>query len=270
MRSFGLSLNTVLFFLIDELLTLDPKKKKNATNLGFTVIYTVCAVVFLLGASGYLGQVSLLSTGNTHLGISTPGDFTDVNDANYKSASVFTAQESGTVVSITAMTTRVNTPGNVMTAIYATDSVGNPDALLGTSTKTYVSTSMNWVTFRLRSPVPVTIGRQYALAICSDDYLTVSVTSGTGVRIHNNNDYGSFSSPFNNGWGIQPDIRGAMSIYANITEGSAPTVSPDVIYIPRNRTENTSLIMAVFGGAGAGLSALALVLVNFRKVKTVG
>ena len=211
---------------------MDSKKKKNVTNLGFTVIYMVCAVVFLIGVSGSLGQVSFLSAGNTHLGISTPGDFTDVNDANYKSASVFTAQESGTVVSITAMTARVNTPGNVMTAIYATDSEGNPGALLGTSTKTYVSTSMNWVTFRLLSPVPVTIGRQYALAVCSDDYLTVSVTSGTGVRIHNNNDYGSFSNPFNNGWGIQPDIRGAMSIYANITEGLLRRLIQMTLYIP--------------------------------------
>ncbi len=249
---------------------MDPKKKKNVTNLGFTVVYMVCIVVFLIGISGSVGQVSFLSTGNTHLGISTPGDFTDGNDANYKSASVFTADESGTVVSITAMAARVNTPGNVMTAIYAADSAGKPGALIGASIKTYVSTSMNWVTFNLLSPVPVTIGRQYALAVCSDDYLTVSVTSGTGVRIHNRNDYGSFSNPFESSWGIQSDNRGAMSIYANITEVLTPTINPDVTYIPPNQTENTSLIMAVFGGAGAGLSALALVLVNFRKVKIVG
>jgi hypothetical protein len=227
----------------------------------------VCMAAFLMGVSGILGQVSLLSTGNTYLGISTAGDFVDINDANYKSASVFTAQESGTAVSITALTARVNTPGNVMAAIYATDSVGNPDALLGISTKTYVSTSMNWVTFRLLSPVPVTIGRQYALAVCSDDYLRVSVTSGTGVRIHNYNDYGSFSNPFDNGWGIQSDTRGAISIYANITEGLTPTINPGVTYTPQNQTENNSLIMTVFGGAGGGFSALALVLVNFRKVK---
>ena len=114
---------------------MDSKKKKNV-SIGFTVIYMVCAVVFLTGLSGSVGQVSFLSTGNTHLGISTPGDFIDVNDANYKSASVFTAQESGNVVSITALTARVNTPGNVTAAIYATDSEGNPGALLGTSTKT--------------------------------------------------------------------------------------------------------------------------------------
>ena len=246
---------------------MDSKMKK---NLGFTVIYMVCAVVFLTGVSGSVGQVSLLSTGNTNLGISTPGDFTDVNDANYKSASIFTAQESGTVASITTMTARVNTPGNVMTAIYATDSEGTPSSLLGTSTKTYVSTSMNWVTFQLLSPIPVNIGHQYALAVCSDDYLTVSVTSGTGTRIHNNNNYGSFSNPFNNEGGIQPDTRGAISIYANITEGLTPTINPDGTNIPSNQTENNSLIMAVLGGAGAGLSALALILVNFRKVKIVG
>jgi hypothetical protein len=219
----------------------------------------------LVGVSGTLGQVSLLSTGNTHLGISTPGDFTDVNDANYKSASVFTAQESGTAVSITALTARVNTPGNVIAAIFATDSVGNPAALLGTSAKTYVSTSINWVTFRLPSPAPVIIGHQYALAVCSDDYLRVSVTSGTGVRIHNYNDYGSFSNPFDNGWGIQSDNRGAMSIYANISQGLTPTINPDDTQIPQNQTENNSLMMVVFGGAGAGLSALALVLVNLRQ-----
>jgi hypothetical protein len=245
---------------------MDEKKKKNRINLGFTVIYMVCAIVFLIGVSGSIGQVSLLSTGNTNLGISTPGDFTDINDPNYKSASIFTAQESGTVTSITAMTARVNTPGNVMTAIYATDSEGNPTSLLGNSTKTYVSTSMNWETFRLLSPVPVTIGHQYALAVCSDDYLTVSVRSGSGVRIHNNNDYGSFSDLFDNGWGIQEDSRGGMSIYANITKDLTPTTSPDVTSVPSNQTENTGLIMIVFGGAGAGLAALALVVVNFRKV----
>jgi hypothetical protein len=318
-----------------------------------------CAVVFLLGVSGSLGQISLLSTGNTHLGISTSGNFTDGNDANYKSASVFTAEESGTVASIAAMIARANTPGNVMAAIYVADSEGNAGALLGTSTETYVSTSMDWVTFSLLSPVPVTFGGQYALAVCSNDYLTVSVTSGAGVRIHNNNDYGNFSNPFENDWGIQVDSRGAMSIYATITAGSSPTINPDVTYTlwvniapseggtcqvskqaiglnnggqvftantplgisatpnagykfvnfdvqigsgsspvvhvssnpyftfikrdmtitanflpfnstptpPPNQTENTNLSMAVFGGAGAALSALALGLANFRKAK---
>ena len=248
---------------------MDSKKKKNIINLGFTVIYMVFAVVFLIGVSGSIGQVSLLSTGNTNLGISTPGDFTDVNDPNYKSASIFTAQESGTVASVAAMTARVNAPGNVMSAIYATVSEGNPTSLLGTSTKTYVSTSINWVTFTLDSPVSVTIGRHYALAVCSDDYLTISVTSGNGVRIHNNNDDGSFSNPFNDEEGIQSDTRGAMSIYANITEGITPTINPDGTNILQNQTENNSLIMAVFGGAGAGLSAIALVLVNFRKEKII-
>jgi Divergent InlB B-repeat domain len=341
------------------LLTLDSKKKKNVINLGFTIIYMTCAVVFLLGVSGSLGQISLLSTGNTQLGISTPGNFTDVNDANYKSASVFTAEESGTVDSITAMIARVNTPGNVMAAIYVADSEGNAGALLGTSTETYVSTSMNWVTFGLLSPVPVTFGGQYALAVCSDDYLTVSVTSSTGVRIHNNN-YGSFSNQFENGSGIQSDNRGALSIYANITAGSTPTINPNVTYDlrvnptlnvggtcqiseptigpnndglvfsantplaisaipnagykfvnfdvqigsgsstivhvssnpyftfiksdmtitanflpvnstptppPPNQIKNTNLTLAVFGGVGAGLSALALGLTNLRKVK---
>jgi hypothetical protein len=203
------------------------------------------------------------------LGISTLGDFNDINDANYKSASVFTSQESGTVTSITAMTARVNTPGNVTAAIYAADSEGNAGALLGTSTKTYVSTSMNWVTFNLLSPVSVTIGREYALAICSDDNLRVSVTSGTGVRIHNNNDFGSFSNPFENDYSIQSDTRGAMSIYANITEETTPTNNPNATYIPQSQTENNSLILAVLGGAGAGLSASALLLVNFRKARIV-
>jgi hypothetical protein len=229
----------------------------------------VCTVVFLIGLSGSVGQVSFLSTGNTHLGISTLGDFNDINDANYKSASVFTAEESGTAVSIIAMAARVNTPGNVTAAIYAADSEGNAGALLGTSTKTYVSTSMNWVTFNLLSPVSVTIGREYALAICSDDNLRVSVTSGTGVRIHNNNDFGSFSNPFENDYSIQSDTRGAMSIYANITEETTPTNNPNATYIPQSQTENNSLILAVLGGAGAGLSASALLLVNFRKARIV-
>jgi hypothetical protein len=229
-----------------------------------------CAIVFLFGLSGSLGRISLLSTGNTHLGISTSGDFTDVNDAYYKSASVFTSEESGTVTSITALIARVNTPGNVMAAIYVADSEGNAGALLGTSTETSVLTSMDWVNFSLLSPVPVTFGGQYALAVCSDDFLRINETSGSGVRIHNNNDFGSFSNPFENGWGIQSDNRGAMSIYATITTGSTPTTNPDVTTPttpPPNQTENTNLTMAIFGGVGAGLSALALGLANLRKVK---
>jgi hypothetical protein len=243
------------------------KSKKNLINLGLTLIYIVSSIVFLVGVSGSLGQVSLLSTGNTHLGISTPGDFTDVNDANYKSASVFTAEESGNVQSITAMTARVNTPGDVMTAIYDADSSGNAGALLGTANETFVSTSMKWVTFRLLSPVPVTVGHQYALAICSDDYLKVSITSGTGVRIHNHNDYGSFSNPFENDWGLQSDNRGAMSIYTTITEGLNPTINPSVTYTPQNQTENSNIIIAIIGGVAAGLSVLALARINLRKTK---
>jgi hypothetical protein len=246
---------------------LDSKKKKNVINLGLTIIYIVCAIVFLVGVSGSLGQVSFLSTGNAHLGISTPGNFTDVNDANFKSASVFTAEESGNAQSITAMIGRVNTPGNVMAAIYDTDSSGNPLVLLGISNETFVSTSMDWVTFRLLSPVPVTIGHQYALTVCSDDYLTVSITSGTGVRIHNHNDYGSFSNPFENDWGIQSDDRGAISIYGDITQGLSPTINPGVTYRPQNQTENSSIIIAIIGGVGAGISALALSLVNLHKTK---
>ena len=134
---------------------MDSKKKKNVTNIVFTAIYLVCAVVFLVGVSGSVGQVSLLSMGNTHLGISTAGDFTDVNDANYKSASVFRAEESGNVAYITALTARVNSPGNVIAAIYETDSAGNPTSLIGTSIQTCVSTSMSWVTFQMPTSVPV-------------------------------------------------------------------------------------------------------------------
>jgi hypothetical protein len=117
-----------------------------------------------------------------------------------------------------------------MAAIYFADSEGNAGALLGTSTETYVSTSMEWVTFTLISPVSVTFGGQYALAVCSNDYLTVSITSNAGVRIHNHNNYGSFSNTFANGSGIQSDNRGAMCIYANITAEPTPTINPDVTY----------------------------------------
>jgi hypothetical protein len=60
-----------------------------------------------------------------------------------------------------------------------------------------------------------------------------------------------------------------MSIYANIAEGITPTINPNDTYIPPSQTENTSLIIAVFGGVGAGVSAVALVLVNFRKTRVV-
>jgi hypothetical protein len=60
-----------------------------------------------------------------------------------------------------------------------------------------------------------------------------------------------------------------MSNYANINEGTTPTNNPNATYIPQSQTENNSPIIAVLGGAGAVLSAVTLILFNFRKARIV-
>ena len=145
------------------------------------------------------------SFGNTNT-----GTIWDQNDAHAKSASYFICSHTGTVTDIFAYVARAGAAGNGAAAIYA-DNGGSPGALTATTNKATVSSAYSWVDFKLPSPVIVTSGTGYWLAISSNNALNLNVVSGSGVRMHNGVSSG-FSEPFGSVWGT--DDRGAMSIYA--------------------------------------------------------
>ena len=145
------------------------------------------------------------SFGNTNT-----GSIWDQNDAHAKSASYFVCSHTGTITDIFAYVARVGTKGDAAAAIYA-DNGGSPGALIATTNKAHVGTSFSWVDFKLPSPVSVTSGTGYWLAISSDNALNLNVVAGSGVRVHNGVS-SWFSDPFSSAWGT--DDRGAMSIYA--------------------------------------------------------
>ena len=143
--------------------------------------------------------------GNTNI-----GTYQDQNDGKAKSASYFMCTKTETVTDIFAYVSRVGSAGDGAAAIYA-DNSGSPGALIATTDKANVGTTSGWVDFKLISPVTVTAGTGYWLAISSDNILNLSIVPGSGVRIHNGIS-SWFSNPFGPIWGT--DTTGAMSIYA--------------------------------------------------------
>lgn len=145
------------------------------------------------------------SFGNTNT-----GTIWDQNDAHAKSASYFIYDHTGTITDIFAYIARVGTKGECAAAIYA-DNGGSPGALIATTNKARVGTSFSWVDFKLPSPVSVTAGTGYWLAISSNGALNLNIVVGSGVRVHNSAS-SWFSDPFGPVWDIHD--AGAMSIYA--------------------------------------------------------
>ena len=145
------------------------------------------------------------SFGNTNV-----GTYQDGNDAHAKSASYFICSHTGTITDIFAYVARVGTKGDGAAAIYA-DNGGSPGALIAATDKARVGTSFSWVDFKLSSPVSVTSGTGYWLAISSNNALNLNIVVGSGVRVHNGIS-SWFSNPFGPVWGTHD--AGAMSIYA--------------------------------------------------------
>ena len=145
------------------------------------------------------------SFGNTNI-----GTIWDQNDAHAKSASYFICSHTGTITDIFAYVARVGTKGDCAAAIYA-DNGGSPGALIATTNKAKVGTSFSWVDFKLPSPVSVTSGTGYWLALTSNNALNLNVVAGSGVRVHNSAS-SWFSDPFGPIWDVHD--AGAMSIYA--------------------------------------------------------
>ena len=138
------------------------------------------------------------------------GTIWDQNDAHAKSASYFICGHTGTITDIFAYVARVGTKGDCAAAIYA-DNGGSPGALIATTNQVKVGTSFSWVDFKLPSPVSVTSGTGYWLALSSNNALNLNVVAGSGVRVHNSAS-SWFSDPFGPIWDVHD--AGAMSIYA--------------------------------------------------------
>ncbi len=117
--------------------------------------------------------------GNTNI-----GTYQDGNDANAKSASYFKCSYTGTVTDIFAYVARVGAAGDGAAAIYA-DNAGSPGALIASTNKASIGTAYSWVDFHLPSPVSVTSGTVYWLAISSNNALNLNIVAGSGVRVHN-------------------------------------------------------------------------------------
>lgn len=146
--------------------------------------------------------------GNTNI-----GTFQDGNDGQAKSASYFMCNYTGTLTNIFAYVARLGEAGDGAAAIYA-DNGGSPGALIAATDEATVGTDFSWVDFPFLSPVNVTAGTGYWLAISSNNDLNMKIVVGSGVRVHNGVS-SWFSDPFGSVWGTHD--AGSMSIYAKGT-----------------------------------------------------
>ena len=105
---------------------------------------------------------------------------------------------------------RLGEAGDGAAAIY-TDNEGSPGALIAVTDEAIVGTDFSWVSFPFLSPVNVTAGTGYWLAISSNNALNMKIVVGSGVRVHNGVS-SWFSDPFGSVWGTHD--AGSMSIYA--------------------------------------------------------
>ena len=138
------------------------------------------------------------------------GSMQSLNDPQAKSASYFVCSHTGTITDIFAYVAQTFNKADCAAAIYA-DTGGSPGALIATTNKVKVGTSFSWVDFKLPSPVSVTSGTGYWLAISSNNALNIKTVVGSGVRAHIGVTSG-FTDPFCPVCDI--DNTGGMSIFA--------------------------------------------------------
>jgi hypothetical protein len=104
----------------------------------------------------------------TLFGNTAIGTVYDQNDAHAKSASYFTCNQTETITDIFAYVAREDAAGDGAAAIYA-DNGGSPGALIAATQEATVDTTYSWVNFHLPSPIIVTSGTGYWLAISSNN-----------------------------------------------------------------------------------------------------
>ncbi len=192
----------------------ENRVNKQLKLLTFFVIFLVLAenTSFLDSSSGFSSNLTADSNtftfGNTEV-----GTIFDQNDANAKSASNFVCSNNGQITDIYAYIARAYSTETGKAAMYADDS-GQPGALIAQSTAATITTSYEWVDFKLPTPERVVLGVVYWLSICSDEPLNIVIVLNSGARAHNENPYvEGFSDPFGIAWNT--DLAGAMSVYAS-------------------------------------------------------
>jgi hypothetical protein len=194
-------------------------KQLKTLTLCVVFLLIIEMVPFYFGSSSNFspnlgGNSGSFSFGNTAIGTNL-----DQNDANAKSASAFICDSNGQITDIYAYVAGAVSTGTGKAAIYA-DNSGQPGVLIAQSFAESIPSSFSWVDFQLNTLGNVTSGSIYWLSICSDESLNLYVVGGSGVRVHNGNNYsGGFSNPFGYIWGT--DSTGAMSIYASANQDTS-------------------------------------------------
>jgi uncharacterized repeat protein (TIGR03806 family) len=137
---------------------------------------------------------------------STTDNITD-GSGSYINAGRFAASSSGTLTEIHAKVVAIT--GSYKCAIYA-DANGSASTLLRT-TSTRTNVTEGWQTFALTSPLPITAGSYYWLAIWSDDTAARVFCNSGGTLRWAKYDFGTWPTPVN--LGSSSDLT--YSIYAS-------------------------------------------------------
>lgn len=155
------------------------------------------------------------------IGNTTVGTDQDTNDPNAQYISYFIANSSGQITDILAYIAGIS-PGSAIAALYAT-SGGIAAALLAQSSPVSIGTSFSWVDFPLPTPVNITSGITYGIALMGTVSIQVALVPGSGARAYGSGSYAAgFANPFGTVWWSNTDA-GAMSIYAS---GATPPSPP--------------------------------------------
>jgi hypothetical protein len=142
------------------------------------------------------------------------------NFDNYVSLCRFTAEASGTVTSVRV---KCSGNGNVKVAIYA-DSSGSPGALLG-AVNTSTPVSSGWNTISLPSPVSITSGTPYWLAVACDSSGVLYYRIGGGTQRYAAITFSSYTFPNPAGSGYSSNSNYVFSAAWGSVVITAPTVT---------------------------------------------
>jgi hypothetical protein len=133
---------------------------------------------------------------------------------NHCTAAKFTLSESGDVTKIAAYGNGSGSPADSKALIYSHSTGANaPDALLGTSAVTSVTTTPGWWEYTFSSPVALSAGT-YWIAVVTNGNLVFYYTTGvSGARLMHDATIG-YASPLSTWSGGSALADYTMSIYA--------------------------------------------------------
>lgn len=155
------------------------------------------------------------------IGSQSEGNTTDnITDSSgsYINAGRFLASSSGTVTEIRAKVVAI--AGSYRCAIYS-DAGGNASTLLR-STNTLTNVTEGWQAFTLTSPLPITAGNYYWLAIWSDDTSARVFCNNGGTLRWAKYNFGNWPNPVN----LSSSSDLTYSIYATGPGGNGGSATP--------------------------------------------